>query len=387
MRIIFPRMETLEFHKAYDGGAKFIHYLSQYLVKNGVDVTIVTTKLRKKDTSFHKLKGVEYIFLPIKYTGDRFIPFNVFYKFIYSFLLNHWIKRNEVDILHSAEAFSFFYLMNKHRKKVIFQCWGLEPFYGPESLSQKGLKKLYVKLFLRAPWKHCINKSDSIAIDGKFQVQKVSSLGVPKYKMFILPNGVNIKGIINLKKQNKRKKLKIKKDDLVLLSVCQIANDKGVNDIIDAFSIVHKKIKKSKLIMIGKGPLEKKMHSYINHLNLQKEIIHLKNIPEKELYNYYFSSDIFISASLQHDFKICIQEAMACGMPIISYAQPFLVKNGFNGFVTKEKTPKGIAKSVFKIIKNKSKKKMGINSRAMAFEYDWDNLAKLAIKEYKNLLK
>ena len=56
MHIVFPRMETLEFHKAYDGGSKYVHYLAEELVKKGQEVTIITTQLREKP----KLKEEEF---------------------------------------------------------------------------------------------------------------------------------------------------------------------------------------------------------------------------------------------------------------------------------------------------------------------------------------
>ena len=194
MRIIFPRMETLEFHKAYDGGTKYVHYLSQELVKQGVDVTIITTQLREKSSLKEKTyKGVKYVFIPPKYTGKRLLKINMPYKFVFSYNLMKYLEKTDFDILHNIDMLVYFYLHKKKRKPVINQCFGLEPFYGPESLSQKGLKKVYVKLFLRMPWSYCLKNSNSIASDGKFQLPKILKLGVPKNKIFFLPNGINFK--------------------------------------------------------------------------------------------------------------------------------------------------------------------------------------------------
>ena len=382
-------METLEFHKAYDGGSKYVHYLSQELVRQGADVTIVTTPFKKSDYRDRTHKKVKYKFLPPMYTKKRLLKLNIPYKFVFTFNLKKYLEKVDFDVFHSAESFALFYLMKKKRNPVIFQCWGMEAWYGKDPLSQKGLRKLYVKLFLRKPWQYCINHSDSIAADEKYQIPKITKLGVPEKKIFFLPNGVNFKQIQELKKKHidKRKELEIKKKDLLILSVCQIAPDKGIDDIINAFARIKKEIKNAKLLMIGRGILEGKMNKLIKKHDLEKEVIHKKNVPEKELYDYYLSSDIFISAATCEDFMINIQEAMSCGLPVISSAQPFLVKEGVNGYVVGMKNPGGIFKGIMKIYKGNKIGKMGKDSIKLAKKYDYKYIAKAAIKEYKKLVK
>jgi glycosyltransferase involved in cell wall biosynthesis len=82
-----------------------------------------------------------------------------------------------------------------------------------------------------------------------------------------------------------------------------------------------------------------------------------------------------------------VQEAMACGLPVVSSSQPFLVENGKNGFVVGVKNPDGIAGAIIKIHKKKVGKKMAKMGEEMVKKYDWDNVAKSAIEIYKKLIK
>ena len=85
---------------------------------------------------------------------------------------------------------------------------------------------------------------------------------------------------------------------------------------------------------------------------------------------------------------ITILEAMSCGLPIVSSAQPYLVKNSLNGYVVGMKNPKGLAKGILKIWRDKTlMKKMGKESIKLVRVYDYENIAKTAIKEYKKLIK
>jgi len=388
MKIIFPRIETLQFHDSYDGGSKFIHYLSQELAKKGIDVEIVTSVLKDKVMRKKKVDGVTYTFIPPRYVGRKRL-LNLPYKLMFSYNLMKYLNKIDFDILHSTEMFSYFYLHKKKRKPVIFQCWALEAWPVSKELEPKGIKKIYNKFFLRPLWQYCISHSDSIAADGDHQLQRLKKIGVPREKIWFIPNGVAFKKIQDYKKnlENIRKNLGINKKDLVILSVCQIAPGKGIDTIINSFSLVKKQIPNARLILIGKGVLEPLMHELFKERNLteEKDVFHRKNIPEKELYNYFFSSDIFVSAALSEDFLISIQEAMACGLPIISSAQPFLVKNGVNGHVVGFDNPTGIKKEIVKIYKRRCMKKMGVTSRKMAKMYDYSIIVKNAINEYGGL--
>lgn len=388
MKVIFPRMETFKFHGAYDGGSKFIQFLTEELVKLGVEVEIVTTRLRSnpglEDTRYN---GVKYTFLKPFYTGKRIIPGNMFYKIRFGKNLNKYLLTQAFDILHNTEAFAYQYMHNKSRKPVIFQCWAMEPWHGKESLRQNGIKKMYTKL-LQHYWGYCIRNAESVAADDKFQVPRITNLGVDEKKIWFIPNGVSYKKIQEHKKvfKNKREELGFSRRDFVILSVCQIAPDKGIEDILDAFVIVKKEIPNAKLIMIGRGTLEPMMYEKIKKHHLEKNVTHRKNIPEGELYDYHFSSDMFVSAVTSEDFMISIQEGMAAGLPIVSSAQPFLVKDGTNGYVVGFNNPKRLAEGIIKVYKNKDRKKMGFNSKKMARQYDYDILAKKAINEYKKIL-
>jgi glycosyltransferase involved in cell wall biosynthesis len=166
-----------------------------------------------------------------------------------------------------------------------------------------------------------------------------------------------------------------------------MVKEKGVLEITDAFKIIKKEIPNAKLIMIGKGILEKTIREKIKSFSFEKDIIMLKNIPEKDLFNYHFSSDIFISGVRTNNLMLSIQEAMACGLPVISSTQPFLVENNINGYVVGINNPKGLADGVIKLYNNSKMKEMGKSSIELVRKYDWEITIKNIIQEYKLLLE
>jgi len=390
LRVVLPFRTTMNFHGSYDGGCKYVYNFSRYLARAGIDVTIITSLTKDKNLREAEEEGVKYKFIgPDLSEEGRLIPFNPPYKLAFSWNLMKELKKMDFDVLHSFEMLGFFYLMNKKRKPAIFQGWGLEPIYGPESLAQTGWKKFLSNLFVKKPWLYCMRKSDLIASEGDFQIDYITDLGFKKEKVFPLLIGTDLELIEKYRKSWKdmRKDLGVKKSDYLILSVCQIGPDKGIADIINAFAKVKKKISNAKLLMIGGGPYEEMMHKMIEELNLKSSVVHRKGVPEKELYDYYFSSDVYISAATQHDWIMGLAEAMACGLPVISSAQPFLVRDGKNGFVVGMNNPLGLAEAVVRIYREKLGRKFGAEGKKLAKEYDWKNIAKVAIGKYEGLVK
>ena len=389
MKIIIPRLETTYFHKTYDGGSKYMQQFSEELVKLGYEVEIVTTKLRDSNKFIKSLtfNGVKYTFIKPFYTGKRLIPFNMFYKRIFAKNLNKYLKTIDFDILHSPEAYSFDYLHNNKRKPVIMQSWALEPFYGHECNSQKGIRKIYVDLFLKRYWLYCLKNADKVTADLPFQIPFITKLGVNKDKIVFIPNGIYWKKIQEKKKNylNRRKELGFKDTDLVLISVCQLTEEKGNLEILEAFKIAKEKIPNLKMIMIGKGILEERMKDIIEFNGFNNDIKMLKDINEEELFDYHLSSDIFVNAVRTNNLMLSIQEGMATGLPIVSSAQPFLVQEGVNGYVVGINNPTGLANGVIKIINSGKIKEMGKESTRLSEEYDWSNVVDKAEEVYRRL--
>ena len=389
MRIVLPFIATMNYHKVYGGGYKYLDYFSKELVRQGMEVTIITTLLEDKRVKSKMKNGIKYVFLPPKVIGKRLLKLNSPYSLCFSYNLKKYLEKTDFDILHSFGplAYSYLHKPKNKRKPVITQPWGFEPFYLPESLSQKGIRKFYLKYFIQHLWLYCLKKSDMIATEGDFQLPIIKELGLDKNKAFPIPIGID-PGAVNVFKnnhQNIRKRFNISKKDLVVLAVNQIAPDKGVDLTINSFALLKKEVGNSKLIIVGDGCLEEMMYNLIKKHNIEKDVTHLKGISEQELYNCYFSSDIFVCSQTQQNWSMSVQEAMACGLPIVSFDNIIIVEDNKNGIVVKNKTPRGIKESILKVY-NGDIKKMGKMSLILTNNYTWENIAKMAIKRYKKLL-
>ncbi|MGG4407199.1 glycosyltransferase family 4 protein [Niallia taxi] len=74
-----------------------------------------------------------------------------------------------------------------------------------------------------------------------------------------------------------------------------------------------------KIVVAGDGPDREKFQKLISDNNLQDKFILKGSVSSEELVDIYSSGSIFISTSRWEGFGLVITEAMACGLPIISF--------------------------------------------------------------------
>lgn len=375
----------MDFHHEFNGGIKYIHYFTRALADLGVDVEIVSA-LDKGKPRKTKKDGVHFTFLgPMVEWRRLHSP----WKLLFSYNLSRYLGKNDFDIFHSHDMHAYFYLHRKKRKPTIMQPWGAEPFTGEESKGQRGLKGLYVEIFLKRPWRYCMDHADAIASEGDFQTPTLVKLGMPKKNIFNLPTGIDLPTIDKRLKSKRttRKDIGVGKDDFVVITVNQITEDKGTADFVPFFLKLKQTIKNAKMLIVGAGAMEQYLLEEIGKHGLQKDMLRFKNIPEQLLYDLYAMSDVYLSATRQDDFIMSIQEAMACYKPIVSTGQRWIVQHGRNGFIVPKKDPTAMANAVVKLRDSRKAKRMGKESRKIVEQYDWHNIARTAIKKYEELME
>ena len=114
----------------------------------------------------------------------------------------------------------------------------------------------------------------------------------------------------------KKNELGFGKDNIIILNIGRLHSQKGQACLIEAFDIVHKNNNRCRLIIIGKGHLENELKSKAIELNLDKEIVFLKD--RNDVFEILRASDIFVFPSLYEGFGIALIEAMASGLPVIA---------------------------------------------------------------------
>jgi len=224
-------------------------------------------------------------------------------------------------------------------------------------------------------------KSKAIIVPGRRSKNYVISLGINEEKVFIAPNVIDNKFYIDLSQKYRLHKEKLKaqlgfKDKVIILYVGQLTKRKGVEYLLQAYTRLEQEYNGVALILLGSGVLEPYLKSLANSLRLQNFIIKRSGLNLIELIKLYSAADVFVLPTLEDIWGFVINEAMACGLPVIStYASQAaveMIRFGENGYIVKEAD----SNQLFSVLKNlvkdpRLRKRMGEKSRELIM-HDFD---------------
>lgn len=149
--------------------------------------------------------------------------------------------------------------------------------------------------------------------------------------------------------------------------------------LIEAWSYVHKSHPDWKLDIYGYGELKEEMTRSIATLNLT-DVINI-NEPTNIIIQKYLESSIYIMSSRFEGFGMVLLEAMACGVPCISFDCPYgpadIIRNGEDGFLVEHLNAKALADSICQLIEQPElRKQFGRKAKKNIIRYSKDNIMK-----------
>lgn len=143
--------------------------------------------------------------------------------------------------------------------------------------------------------------------------------------------------------------------------------------------------RKENLVLIGAGPNLRNYQSLIKEANMHNVTI-LDFVEKDELFKILRSCDYFVTLSKEDIFGHTTNEAMACGLPVISsdgvISSRHLIKNDYNGYLVSLRNNEEIQKAF-----NKVNKDMARNAILTAKENTIEASAKQHAKLFEELVK
>ena len=117
----------------------------------------------------------------------------------------------------------------------------------------------------------------------------------------------------------------------------------------------------------------------INKYGLQEVMI--MHDPVSEIKEKYLESSLYIVSSVYEGFPMVILEAMACGLPVVSFDCPHgprnIIKDGEDGFLVEPQNAQALAKKICLLIENeKLRKQFGEKARKNILRFAPDTVMK-----------
>lgn len=173
-----------------------------------------------------------------------------------------------------------------------------------------------------------------------------------------------------------------------IISVGRLSPQKNYASLIRAFKYVVDKHPDWTLEIYGDGPQDMEFKCLIEKLSLKKHAF-LKGF-SSDVKGIMTNASIFTLTSVFEGFGLVIVEAMACGLPIVSYACPCgpqdIITEGKDGFLVKVNDEIELAKKINLLIENKELRKQMSNAAIIkAEQYNIDNITSMWMNLFTRL--
>ena len=194
--------------------------------------------------------------------------------------------------------------------------------------------------------------------------------GVPQGRVATVRSGVPLPPMPTASARRKlRESLGGAADDPTIGIVAHILPHKGFDDLVQALSLIVRKIPRVRCLVVGEAPRKK----YLDHLLDLAERLAVRDRlvwvgAQEDVPRFLAAMDLFVLPSHTEGLPLTILEAMAAGRPVVGTAVggiPEAVRHGETGFVVPPRDSRRLAEAVIDVLANPTlAKSMGEAGRA-----------------------
>ncbi|HYT37492.1 MAG TPA: glycosyltransferase family 4 protein [Ktedonobacteraceae bacterium] len=366
----------------HTGGIEIVAYhQAKELVKQGHEVTIVTSKL-KREKAVEQIEGNRIVRVPAwNLLEEKFnVPYPIFSLRLVSTMIRE-IKRADIihahGILYLGSFISSFFARIYKKPFIVTEHIGFVTY-------KSSITTAIEKLALYTIGLITLRASD-ITIVLNTSVQR----WIKQYKneVYYLPNGVDLELFDKPPEQET--------SNYNLLFLGRLEKIKGVESLIQAIPFIIKVFPQTTLTIVGDGGNKTDLFNLTKNLQLEKHIQFTGWVEHKDLDTYYEKASLVVVPSIVADaFPLVILEAMSAGRPVIGTnigGIPEIIDDKVDGYLVEPENPEQIADKVIKLFQEANLlKELGRNARKKAekfsIEKHVENLEKIyegVIKKYK----
>lgn len=358
--------------------------LGHHVVIVTVENTPELRKSRPEDPNILRVRA-----MPLGLGTNEFIAFPQKRK------IKAFLREHKIEIIHSHMEF-FIGHAAKHVGKALklptiattHTMW--EDFYDyylpfaryiPVEAIRKVVKRLYKKFYA------------FINVSSKARDYFKKDFMLPHIPSVVIPNAVDIDAFINKEDTPEtlaemRRNWNIPLDNIVLLFVGRIGEEKRVLKLLDIATNLVNRFENITMVFAGNGPSLDHMKKNIKRAALDHRIVFTGFVNWVDVHTYYAMSDIFTTVSLSEMHSMTVLEALCSRLPVVTRSDSSYfdtVLHGENGYLAE--TDMEVEQFLSELIQDAEKrKKFGERSYEIARNFTIENHAKKIVAFYQAVI-
>ena len=288
------------------GTRSYVMGLIQFLCEQGIKTTLIGVSYTKKEKTSFKCP---FTFIPV--VKSQKISS---YRFLFNLLLKapslNIPESSIIHINHSDNMFPFVMFYKKNRKICTLHGIGYNDVY-----FKKGK---FIGWMYRLIERFVLKRADLIiAVDENtknFYGKKYPWL---KDKIVKIPVGIDT-GLFRLMDKSKmRDKYGLKEEDKIILYAGRFKKEKGLDLLLESYKYVKEETINCKLVLVGDEREGDNLKNLIKDLKLN-DVIFIGTLEHNKIPEIMNCADVFVLCSLFESGPLVIQEAIACGIPVVT---------------------------------------------------------------------
>jgi glycogen(starch) synthase len=380
------------------GTGAYVYYLSNELMKNGYDATIVTGSNQTVDMQVNKQLTVYFQKIPKIPIVKSFMLAGASYR-----KLNSLKAAANVDITHPNLPLTPNFAVPPHFGKTlvctVHSTWKgeAEAIRGEPYSRLNANEKFLVSFnwFLRFFEVSMIKRASRVIAVSDFTRRELRKYyNINENRIRIIHNGVDTRKFQPaVDKRRVKEELGFNPDDLAILSVGRLYARKGLFTLIECMPQVVKRFRNAKFVISGKGQNDemRKLVAHAERLGVKDNIIFTGYYPDKKLPKLYQAADVFAFSTFYEHHPFAILEALSTGLPVVTTnvgGIPETIESGKNGFLVEPFNTKQLTDRIVYLLEHPAEaEEMGAKARKTIVEqYDWHIVVKKVLKVYDEAL-
>lgn len=319
----------------YVGSEAFCGWSWPLAMRKYCEVYVVTRRENKngieKYLGEHKINDIKFFYYDIPdainiyyKSGKMYMPYSVLWQNTSFGFIKKLHEKYNFDYIHQV-TLGDFRLINPAWKlncKFIFGPVGgaqltpksLKSYIGDDNKSEK--RREWINKMIKAwpLYRKALNQAHLIfAANPETQAYLQECVDEPEKCRLLTENGVNADQIHGIPEKKEH-------DKVMLLWSGRMIKRKGLDFLIDVIKQVDTN-RPFVLKLVGDGPEKEKLVAKVKKLGLESKVEFVGQVPYTEMQWLYQTSDIFVFPSLRETTGTVLFEAMANGLPIVTFDQ------------------------------------------------------------------